>query len=134
MRRQLYSSGTSWEPVVGYSRAVRVDGRIWVSGTTSTASDGGIVGKGDPYAQAKQAIANIERALASAGARLSDVVRTRIFVTDIAHWQDIGRAHGEAFADIRPATTMVEVSRLIDPDLLVEIEADAVILGDGERT
>jgi enamine deaminase RidA (YjgF/YER057c/UK114 family) len=134
MRRQLYSSGTSWEPVVGYSRAVRVDGRIWVSGTTSTASDGSIVGKGDPYAQAKQVIANIERALASAGARLSDVVRTRIFVTDIAHWQDIGRAHGEAFADIRPATTMVEVSRLIDPDLLVEIEADAVILGDGERT
>jgi len=134
MRRQLYSSGTSWEPVVGYSRAVRVDGRIWVSGTTSTASDGSIVGKGDPYAQAKQVIANIERALAAAGARLSDVVRTRIFVTDIAHWQDIGRAHGEAFADIRPATTMVEVSRLIDPDLLVEIEADAVIVGDGERT
>jgi len=134
MRRQLYSSGTSWEPVVGYSRAVRVDGRIWVSGTTSTASDGSIVGKGDPYAQAKQVIANIERALAAAGARLSDVVRTRIFVTDIAHWQDIGRAHGEAFADIRPATTMVEVSRPIDPDLLVEIEADAVILGDGERT
>jgi enamine deaminase RidA (YjgF/YER057c/UK114 family) len=133
MRRQLYSSGTSWEPVVGYSRAVRIDGRIWVSGTTSTDSHGGIVGKDDPYAQAKQAIANIERALASAGAGLADVVRTRIFVTDIAHWQDIGRAHGEAFADIRPATTMVEVSRLIDPDLLVEIEADAVILGDLER-
>ncbi|HEY8622949.1 MAG TPA: RidA family protein [Casimicrobiaceae bacterium] len=128
MRRQLYSSGTSWEPVVGYSRAVRVDGRIWVSGTTSTDSDGAVVGKGDPYAQAKQAIANIERALASAGAGLADVVRTRIFVTDIAHWQDIGRAHGEAFADIRPATTMVEVARLIDPDLLVEIEADAVII------
>jgi enamine deaminase RidA (YjgF/YER057c/UK114 family) len=130
MRRQLYSSGTSWEPVVGYSRAVRVDGRIWVSGTTSTGSDGAIVGKGEPYAQAKQAIANIERALASAGAGLADVVRTRIFVTDIAHWQDIGRAHGESFADIRPATTMVEVSRLIDPDLLVEIEADAVIVGE----
>jgi len=128
MRRQLYSSGTSWEPVVGYSRAVRVDGRIWVSGTTSTGSDGDIVGKGDPYAQAKQAIANIERALAAAGAVLADVVRTRIFVTDIAHWQDIGRAHGEAFANIRPATTMVEVARLIDPDLLVEIEADAVII------
>jgi enamine deaminase RidA (YjgF/YER057c/UK114 family) len=128
MRRQLYSSGTSWEPVVGYSRAVRVDGRIWVSGTTSTDSDGAVVGKGDPYAQAKQAIANIERALASAGAGLADVVRTRIFVTDIAHWRDIGRAHGEAFADIRPATTMVEVARLIDPDLLVEIEADAVII------
>jgi enamine deaminase RidA (YjgF/YER057c/UK114 family) len=133
MRRQLYSSGTSWEPVVGYSRAVRVDGRIWVSGTTSTGSDGSIVGKGDPYAQAKQAIANIERALAAAGAVLADVVRTRIFVTDIAHWQDIGRAHGEAFANIRPATTMVEVARLIDPDLLVEIEADAVIIDRVER-
>ena len=133
MRRQLYSSGTSWEPVVGYSRAVRVDGRIWVSGTTSTGSDGSIVGKGDPYAQAKQAIANIERALAAAGAVLADVVRTRIFVTDIAHWQDIGRAHGEAFASIRPATTMVEVARLIDPDLLVEIEADAVIIDSAER-
>ena len=133
MRRQLYSSGTSWEPVVGYSRAVRVDGRIWVSGTTSTGSDGAIVGKGDPYAQAKQAIANIERALAAAGAVLADVVRTRIFVTDIAHWQDIGRAHGEAFANIRPATTMVEVARLIDPDLLVEIEADAVIIDGAER-
>ena len=133
MRRQLYSSGTSWEPVVGYSRAVKVDGRIWVSGTTSTGSDGAIVGKGDPYAQAKQAIANIERALAAAGAVLADVVRTRIFVTDIAHWQDIGRAHGEAFANIRPATTMVEVARLIDPDLLVEIEADAVIIDRVER-
>jgi enamine deaminase RidA (YjgF/YER057c/UK114 family) len=128
MRRQLYSSGTVWEPVVGYSRAVRVDGRIWVSGTTSTGSDGAIVGKGDPYAQTKQAIANIERALAAAGSVLADVVRTRIFVTDIAHWQDIARAHGEAFANIRPATTMVEVVRLIDPDLLVEIEADAVII------
>ncbi|MDQ6924341.1 MAG: RidA family protein [Pseudomonadota bacterium] len=133
MRRQLYSSGTAWEPVVGYSRAVRVDNRIWVSGTTSTGSDGAIVGKGDPYAQAKQAIANIERALASAGARLADVVRTRIYVTDMAHWQDIGRAHGEAFADIRPASTMVEVSRLIDPDLLVEIEADAVIVDGVEQ-
>jgi enamine deaminase RidA (YjgF/YER057c/UK114 family) len=133
MRRQLYSSATSWEPVVGYSRAVKVDNRIWISGTTSTGSDGAIVGKGDPYAQAKQAIANIERALVAAGAALADVVRTRIYVTDIAHWQDIGRAHGEAFADIRPASTMVEVSRLIDPDLLVEIEADAVIVDAVER-
>ena len=133
MRRQLYSSGTSWEPVVGYSRAVRVDNRVWISGTTSTGSDGAIVGKGDPYAQAKQAIANIERALVSAGAGLADVVRTRIYVTDMVHWQDIGRAHGEAFADIRPASTMVEVSRLIDPDLLVEIEADAVIVDGVER-
>ena len=133
MRRQLYSSETAWEPVVGYSRAVRIDNRIWVSGTTSTGSDGAIVGKGDPYAQAKQAIANIERALVSAGAGLADVVRTRIYVTDMAHWQDIGRAHGEAFANIRPATTMVEVARLIDPDLLVEIEADAVIIDRVER-
>jgi enamine deaminase RidA (YjgF/YER057c/UK114 family) len=133
MRRQLYSSGTSWEPVVGYSRAVRVDNGIWVSGTTSTGSDGAIVGKGDPYAQAKQAIANIEWALVSAGAGLADVVRTRIYVTDMAHWQDIGRAHGEAIADIRPASTRVEVSRLIDPDLLVEIEADAVIVDGVER-
>jgi enamine deaminase RidA (YjgF/YER057c/UK114 family) len=133
MRRQLYSSGTSWEPVVGYSRAVRVDNRIWVSGTTSTGSDGAILGKGDPYAQTKQAIANIERALVSAGAGLADVVRTRIYVTDMAHWQDIGRAHGEAFANIRPASTMVEVSRLIDPDLLVEIEADAMIVDGVER-
>src|SRR6202158_3242484 len=107
MRRQLYSSGTSWEPVVGYSRAVRVDGRIWVSGTTSTGSDGAIVGKGDRYAQAKQAIANIERALVSAGAGLPDVVRTRIYVTDMAHWQDIGRAHGEGFAHIPPPRTLV---------------------------
>src|SRR3982074_2805734 len=128
MRRQLYSSGTSWEPVVGYSRAVRVDNRIWVSGTTSTGSEGAIVGKGDPYAQAKQAIANIERALVSAGAGLADVVRTRIYVTDIAHWQDIGRAHGEAFADIRPASTMVEVSRLIDRDLRVENETHAAVI------
>src|SRR5438477_12204475 len=109
MRRQLYSSGTSWEPVVGYSRAVRVDGRIWVSGTTSTGSDGAIAGKGDPYAQTKQAIANIERALAAAGAVLADVVRSRIFVTDIAHLEAICRAPGGAFAEMWPWTTMVEL-------------------------
>jgi enamine deaminase RidA (YjgF/YER057c/UK114 family) len=131
MKRELYSSGAIWEPIVGYSRAVKFGNQIWVSGTTSTDSNGEIVGKGDAAAQTRQIIANITSALAAAGAHLSDVVRTRIFVTDMSQWEVIGRAHGEAFRDIRPAATMVEVRRLIDPDLLVEIEVEA-ILGSGD--
>ncbi len=131
MERVNFGSGATWEPVVGYSRAVRVGAQVFVAGTTATDAQGAIVGIGDPYAQARQAIANIADALRRAGGSLSDVVRTRIFVTDIAHWEAVGRAHGEAFAAIRPAATMVEVSRLIAPELLVEIEADAVIADGG---
>ncbi|MFL6227224.1 MAG: RidA family protein [Pyrinomonadaceae bacterium] len=123
--RQRVSTGTKWEPIIGYSRAVRVGERIYVTGTTATDEHGEIVGVGDAYAQAVQAIKNIERALAQLGANLSHVVRTRMFVTDISRWEEYGRAHGEFFGETLPATSMVEVSRLIDPRMLFEIEADA---------
>ena len=131
MKRENVRGNSPYEPIVGYSRAVRVGNSVHVAGTTATGADGKIVGKGDPYAQAIQCFKNVEQALHEAGANFRDVVRTRMYVTDITRWEAVGRAHGQIFRDIRPVATMVEVSRLVDPDMLVEIEADAVV---GEAT
>jgi enamine deaminase RidA (YjgF/YER057c/UK114 family) len=129
MQRQNYSTGSPWEPIIGYARTVRVGQFVYVSGTTGGGADGKIVGVGDAYAQTKQTLANVVAALAGVGAKPEHVVRTRIYLTDISRWEDVGRAHGEIFGAVRPATAMVEVAKLISPEIMVEIEADAILPG-----